>query len=190
MIDRPFIGESVIRETKLLDIYGDTMPGAQPAAPLSTVSMSGRVSVPQSCQLAPGQVTTIEFDNLHPDTLSTPGAATPNNTRQRTFQIQCTNISETVAINLSLESAAHPRFPDVFATHRRTDVGIQVSNHGRIVPPLAEGAAPTPAQIIPLTLDYAAQRAEFTIEAYPVRTEKHLVPGPFEGAATLKFEFE
>ncbi|MNR42874.1 hypothetical protein D3C85_1614390 [compost metagenome] len=117
------------------------------------------MSVPQSCKLAPGQITTIEFDNVEPYKLAVPGAASPANTRERTFQVVCTNISQGIGINLSLESPANTHFPNIFATHGRTDLGIQVNNNGRILSPLLPKAAPHPANIIPLTLNYAQQSA-------------------------------
>ncbi|WP_280347717.1 fimbrial protein [Pseudomonas sp. BN414] len=189
MIDRPFVGESTISNTQLLEVFGDTHPNAAATTPIAGVTMTGRVSVPQSCKLASGQVTTIDFDNVEPRSLAVPGAASPANSRERTFQITCTNISQGVAINLSLESAANAHFPNVFATHGRTDLGIQVNNNGRMISPLLPDAAPDFANIIPLTLNYTQQSAEFSIEAFPVRTERNVEPGPFEGTATLKFDF-
>lgn len=189
MIDHPFVGESTIAHTQLLNVFGDTNPNATPTTPIAGVTMTGRVTVPQSCELAPGQVTTIDFDNIQPNTLAVPGAASPANSRERTFQITCTNISQGVAINLSLESAANAHFPNIFATQGRTDLGIQINNNGRVISPLLPDATPGSANIIPLTLNHAQQTAEFSIEAFPVRTESHVEPGPFEGAATLKFDF-
>lgn len=78
---------------------------------------------------------------------------------------------------------------NIFATHGRTDLGIQVKNNDRILSPLLPEAVPHPANIIPLTLNYTQQTAEFTIEAFPVRTEQNVEPGPFEGTAILKFDF-
>ncbi|MCY1433556.1 putative minor fimbrial subunit LpfD [compost metagenome] len=189
MIDRPFVGVNVISHTQLMEVFGDTVPNATPTSPIAGVTMTGTVSVPQSCKLAPGQITTIEFDNVEPYKLAVPGAASPANTRERTFQVVCTNISQGIGINLSLESPANTHFHNIFATHGRTDLGIQVNNNGRVLSPLLPKAAPHPANIIPLTLNYAQQSAEFTIEAFPVRTEQHVEPGPFEGTATLKFDF-
>jgi type 1 fimbria pilin len=189
MIDRPFVGVNVISHTQLMEVFGDTVPNATPTSPIAGVTMTGSVSVPQSCKLAPGQITTIEFDNVEPYKLAAPGAANPANTRERTFQVVCTNISQGIGINLSLESASNIHFPKIFATHGRTDLGIQVNNNGRILSPLLPEAAPHPTNIIPLTLNYTQQTAEFTIEAFPVRTEQNVEPGPFEGTAILKFDF-
>ncbi|MDH4556135.1 hypothetical protein E8F11_13295 [Pseudomonas sp. BN417] len=190
MIDKPFIGESVIPKTKLLELRG-TVEGTSPsgATPLADVWMSGTVAVPQSCELAPGQVTTIDFGNLNPWELAEPGE-TPQRTVSRTFNIQCKNISEMVAINLVLEGNPHGVQTNALAVNDRSDLAIILKNSGRIVPPLREFANPKPENLIPLDFNQVEQKTQFELEAYPIKAEKYVDPGEFKSQVTLKFEFE
>ncbi len=190
MIDKPFIGESVIPKTKLLEILGTLEQASSTGAtPLANVWMSGSVIVPQSCELAPGQVTTIDFGNLNPWEVAEPGE-TPQRTVSRTFKVQCRNISEMVAINLTLEGAPHVVQTNALAVNGRSDLAIILKNNGRIVPPLREFATPKPEHLIPLTFNQPEQKGEFDLEAYPIKAEKYLDPGEFKSQVTLKFEFE
>ncbi|MFC5698862.1 fimbrial protein [Pseudomonas sp. GCM10022186] len=190
MIDKPFIGESVIPKTKLLELRGTVEnTSSTGATPLADVWMSGSVVVPQSCELAPGQVTTIDFGNLNPWEVAGPGE-TPQRTVSRTFQIQCKNISEMVAVNLSLEGAPHAKQTNALAVNDRSDLAIILKNNGRIVPPLREFATPKPENLIPLTFNQAEQKGEFDLETYPIKAEKYVDPGEFKSQVTLKFEFE
>ncbi|MHA3817660.1 fimbrial protein [Pseudomonas sp. MAHUQ-55] len=189
MIDKPFIGQSIIPRTKLLELFAGiegTTPGGDAIA---NIWMTGTVTVPQSCELAPGQATTIDFGNLNSWQLAEPGE-TPQRTVSRTFQIQCKNISEMVAVNLTLEGNPHDVQTNALAVNDRSDLAIILKNNGRIVPPLREFATPKPENIIPLDFNQAEQKTQFDLEAYPIKAEKHLEPGEFKSQVTLKFEFE
>ncbi|MFZ6050236.1 fimbrial protein [Pseudomonas sp. CR3202] len=190
MIDKPFIGESVIPKTKLLELRG-TVENTSPtgATPLADVWMSGTVTVPQSCELAPGQVTTIDFGNLNPWEVAEPGE-TPQRTVSRTFNIQCKNISEMVAVNLVLEGNPHDVQTNALAVNDRSDLAIILKNNGRIVPPLREFATPKPENLVPLDFNQVEQKTQFDLEAYPIKAEKYVDPGEFKSQVTLKFEFE
>ncbi|AOE85740.1 fimbrial protein [Pseudomonas sp. TCU-HL1] len=189
LIDQPFIGETIIPTTRLFELYGDTSPNAAPyGKPVMWIEMSGKVSVPQSCGLTPGQPTTFDFGKVVSSAIALPGTENPRYSQERTFAVTCKNI--TSGIKLSLESAAAPAHSNVFAAHNRSDMGIQVRNKGNIISPLIPGAAPKSGNIIPLQVDYVQQTSRFTILAYPVRTKPSVEPGPFEATATLKFDFE
>lgn len=190
MIDEPFIGESVIPRTKLFDMIG-TLEQASPvgATPMADFWVSGSVVVPQSCQLAPGQLTTIDFGTLNPKELATL-RETPQRSVSRTFNVQCRNLSEKVAVNLTLEGRPHPAERDTLEVNDRSDLVIVLKNNGRIVPPLSENSSPAPENRIPLIIDRGDQTAQFELEAYPVKMDKQVAPGEFTSQATVKFEFE
>ncbi|MCO6057662.1 fimbrial protein [Pseudomonas sp. MOB-449] len=190
MIDKPFVGVSVIPRTKLLELKGSL--GQMSPLRLETLAdvwMTGNIVVPQSCELAPGQLTTIDFGHLNPWEIAESGAS-PQRTVSRTFRVNCKNISESVAINLSLEGAPHPVQTNALAVNNRTDLAIIMKNHGRIVPPVPENAAPAPVNRIPLGFNPNDQSGEFDLEAYPVKTERNVEPGEFHSQATVKFDFE
>jgi type 1 fimbria pilin len=188
MIDRPFVGVIQVPRTKLFDLYATTAGEAPGPKPVASFFISGTVTVHQSCQLAPGQETLINFGGITPaqlGTLAGPGSAVV----QRTFQVECTHISPSTGLNLSLESSAHPTQPSLLATGRN-DLGIQVRNQGRVLIPLAFGATPGPMNSFPLIVDHATQRTQFELEAYPVGVLNPVQPGSFSATATLKFDFE
>ncbi|BAN46420.1 fimbrial protein [Metapseudomonas resinovorans] len=189
MIDRPFIGEVVIPRTRLLDMVGayEVAPTAA-AQPMASVWMSGRVVVPQSCRLAPGQVTTIDFGQLNPGELPMPGQ-NPRRTVSRVFQVQCENIAQMVSIDLSLEGITHSSEPSALAVNERRDLAIVLRHDGRQLQPVPQNAKPGPEHIIPLTFDQGSQRGEFQLEAYPIKLTPILPPGTFNSQVTLKFDF-
>lgn len=189
MIDRPFVGQSRIPSTKVLDIYGTTYrDDPHPSTPMASVWMSGEVNVPQSCRLEPG-VVTIDFDKRSAHEIAKIGQP-GQQPISRTLQVKCTNISEMVGINLSFEG--HPSTVDsnILAVNDRSDLGIVLKNNGHVVPPVNPGGIPGERNNIALEFNPADQRGQFSIEAYPVRLKERLKPGPFESQVTLKFDFE
>ncbi|MCY1357146.1 putative minor fimbrial subunit LpfD [compost metagenome] len=188
MIDRPFVGAIQIPPTKLFELFATTTAETPGPTPIANIVISGTVTVHQSCGLASGQNTVIDFGPISPSqvgNLSGPGSAVV----QRSFQVECTHIPPTAGLNLSLESPAHPAQPSLLATGRN-DLGIQVRNQGRVLIPLALGAVPGPMNSFPLIVDPATQRTQFELEAYPVGVAKPIQAGPFSATATLKFDFE
>lgn len=156
LIGKPFIGESVIPRTKLFDLMA-TMEGTSTAGapPMVNVWMSGSVVVPQSCQLAPGQAMTIDFGNLNPWELPAPGES-PQRTVSRTFKVKCENISEMVAINLTLEGNPHQAQSNALAVNDRSDLAIILKEER-----WTHRASP------------ARKRGTFTVPPHPA----HLQPG-------------
>lgn len=189
MIDRPFIGEVIIPRTRLFDIVSAVEGAPSIAAqPMASVWMSGRVVVPQSCKLAPGQVTVFDFGGLSPNELPMPGQA-PQHTMVRRFQVQCSNVPQMAEIDLSLEGRVHPDEPSALAMNERSDMAIMLKHEGRILPPVPQSGVPRPENIIPLALDLASQRGDFQLEAYPIKLTPGVAPGTFSSQVTLKFDF-
>lgn len=189
LINRPFVGTVVVPEFKVLDmyaVYGASMPTATQA--IMGLYMSMSVAVPQNCKLAPGQQTTIDFGSLIASQLASPGAARQKAV-SRNFDIQCTNISAGVKINLALEGRPHELDPRYLETTHQ-DVAVAMESGGKLVPPTLLGAMPIANQLIPITLDYASQKAQFDLSAWPVKMRPRPQPGAFQGSATLKFDFE
>ncbi|MFC5695488.1 fimbrial protein [Pseudomonas sp. GCM10022186] len=139
--------------------------------------------------VGPGQITTIDFGNINPSDLVGPGETSPH-AITRTFNVQCRNISDSVAIKLSLEGAPHKVQTDALAVNDRSDLAIILKNNGRIVPPVAEGVTPTTPNFIPLDFNQPEQKGQFDLEAHPIKAEKEVEPGEFKSQVTVKFEFE
>lgn len=189
LISRPFVGTLNVPEFKVLDVFGvqgyATAPGS---VPMVSLFMSMGVTVPQNCKLAAGQQTTIDFGPLIAGQLARPGAARQSAV-SRTFQIQCTNISAGVKINLALEGRPHGRDARYLETTHQ-NVAVAMESAGKLVPPSLPGGTPAGGQLIPIALDYDNLRALFGLTAWPVKMVENPTPGGFQGSATLKFDFE
>ncbi|WP_197081443.1 fimbrial protein [Chromobacterium sp. LK1] len=189
LISYPFVGTLAVPEFKVLDLYA-VRSDPKPAATKSIMGlyMSMNVTVPQNCKLVPGQQTSIDFGSLMPSQLVSPGAA-GQKVVNRNFQIQCSNISAGVKINLALEGRPHGQAPRYLETTHQ-DVAVAMESGGKLVAPTLLGAIPIANQLIPITLDYQSQKAQFDLSAWPVKMRPRPQPGAFQGSATLKFDFE
>jgi type 1 fimbria pilin len=188
MIDRPFIGESSIPRTNLVEMIAAIETPNPGTTPISSVWMSGSVVVPQSCSLAKGQMLTIDLGAVSYSDLTHIGN-TPERTESRTFYVECENISESVGVNISLVGPVHPTQRNALAIPDRNDMAIILKNNGRIVPPV-ETDATSPETTIPLNFNQQAQRGEFDLEAYPVRVTDEVKYGPYRSSVSVKFDFE
>ncbi|KVM61191.1 hypothetical protein WJ58_04670 [Burkholderia ubonensis] len=150
--------------------------------------MSGTVTVPQSCKMRP-EVITIDFGKLSQGELTRIGQR-PSRVASRTLQIQCNNISEQVAVNVSLEARPSSQQNNAIAVNNRDDMGIVVESANRIIPPVAPGGDLGAQNQIPVEFDPAAQRGQFRIDAYPVKLDNMLRGGKFNSQATLRVDFE
>ncbi|UGA38647.1 fimbrial protein [Chromobacterium haemolyticum] len=188
-ISKPFSGTVNVPAFVVFQLLGATDSSAEyNAFPLENLVMSLNVSVPQSCTLAAGQVASIDFGALPPEALATPGGADKNAVK-RTFQIQCNNIASGAAVQLSLEGQPQGQDPRYLATSHSA-VGIAMESSGKLVPPTPPGATPAGSQHIPIALDYQSQQAQFQLLAWPVKMTTRPSPAPFQGSATLRFDFE
>lgn len=188
-ISKPFSGTVNVPAFTVFRLLASTDDAVQGNIfSLASLVMSLNVSVPQSCTLAAGQVASIDFGALPPEALATPGGADTNAVK-RTFQIQCNNIASGAAVQLSLEGQPQGQDPRYLATSHSA-VGIAMESSGKLVPPTPPGATPAGSQHIPIALDYQSQQAQFQLLAWPVKMTTRPLPGPFQGSATLRFDFE
>lgn len=189
LISRPFVGTVQVPEFKVLDMYGSMgTPNEVLYWPLVSLYMSLSVTVPQNCMLAAGQQTVIDFGEIPLSSLPPAGAA-GKHAVNRVFHIQCTNISAGVSVHLSLEGRSHGQDPRFLETSH-SDVAIALESGGRLVPPTTPGTTPTSSQLIPIALDFQSLQAQFQLLAWPVRMTGRPAPGPFQGNASLRFDFE
>lgn len=189
LITQPFIGVKPIPRTLIATThmgYNDPLPSDPPT--LRYIYVSGAVTVPQSCQLVPGQNLSIDFGRRIVDQLALPGQAGIGPVK-RSFNIQCKNIKSGVNVDLFLE--AQPQAKDKrYITTSHNNIGIAVESHNKLIAPTLPGARPGNDQKLPIELDYGAQRAQFDMSAYPVRMVEKPSTGAYHGSATVKFEFQ
>ncbi len=99
---RPFVGQVVIPSTKILDLYGTKVSGSYGGMPMSSVYMSGLVTVPQSCEINAGQVINVKFGNIMSNDIKNPGEIANGFTPKVVdMTLACNNISNGVVVSLS-----------------------------------------------------------------------------------------
>ncbi|MDI5619264.1 long polar fimbrial protein LpfD, partial [Salmonella enterica subsp. enterica serovar Anatum] len=57
----PFVGESIIPSTKIMDLFVTKKPSVYGSIPASSVYISGSITVPQGCELSSGSTLEIPF---------------------------------------------------------------------------------------------------------------------------------
>lgn len=189
LIAKPFVGKLTIPSVTIARISESINAPVPSGAPTTrTLGVSGSITVPQTCQLEPGQNLSIDFGRRIMDQVALPGQAGIGPVK-RSFNIQCKNIKSGVNVDLFLE--AQPQAKDkryIATTH--DNVGVAVESNGRLVVPTSPGARPVADQKLSIDLDYQAQRAQFDMSAYPVRMVERPSTGAYQGNATVKFEFQ
>ncbi len=181
---RPFVGVQAIPLTKVVDVYIASDALTQSTVPVSTVWMSGSVTVPQSCEINGGGVITVPFGDIMSGDIATKGEMAKNFTPKNVnFNVACTNISEGVKVSLSFQGTPDANDPTVLST-TNSDVGVKIQdNAGTTVAPLSGR--------LPLTMDYAAQVGTSAIQLFPVNTTGNTPDtGDFNATATIRAEIE
>jgi type 1 fimbria pilin len=180
---RPFVGQSIIPGTKLLDVYVSSTNGVNSTKPVSTVSMSGTVTVPQNCEINP-QPVTISFGDILSGSFATKGEKpkgfTPVN---KVLTLACRNISEGVKISLSFQGTPDPNEPTALKSSNG-DIAVKIED--------SAGAAITPQSgRLPINLDYVSQSGITSINLYPINTTGNTPSvGSFNATATIRAEIE
>jgi len=181
---RPFVGVQTIPRTKVVDVYIATDPSTQSTTPVSTVWMSGTVTVPQSCEINGGGVITVPFGNVLSGDISTKGEMAKNFTPKKVdLNVACTNISEGVKVSLSFQGTPDANDPTALST-TNADVGVRIQDpNGATVAPL-NGR-------LPIAMDYTAQAGTSSINLFPFNTSgKEPDLGDFSATATIRAEIE
>lgn len=132
---RPFVGVTTIPSTRLVDTYVSVVSGVKSDVPVSTISMSGTVTVPQSCEISP-QTVTVDFGDILTSNIQTKGAMPPRFTpEERTLTLACRNISAGVKVSLSFRGEADGSMPEALKTSNR-DIGVMIKDmQGNVIRP-------------------------------------------------------
>ncbi|WP_313047824.1 fimbrial protein [Atlantibacter subterraneus] len=181
---KSFIGSQSFSAT-VVSIYGNSAPG-EPLGPvpMSIVTISGNVVVPQNCVINAGQTVLVDFGTLLSADFKTAGQK-PNGFTDKSFNvpIKCTNIGASVNLKLTIQATPTPQYTQAIASDN-PDVGIEVTN--------SQGTVLTPNDInsiIPFITD-SSGNAEVTLKAYPISTTgKAPAEGVFTALATLRIDF-
>lgn len=190
-IIHPFVGESIIPNTKILDLYVTRKPGVYGAVPASSVYLSGSVIVPQGCELSSGSTLEIPFGEFKGSDFKDRKGQIPQGSTKFTKELQfkCTNISDGVKIFLRIEGT--PNANDSNAIDMgNADIGAVIEGkNGNILVP--NDASSNQALDVSGLVDETHRVATTTITAYPVSTTgKVPEAGEYEGIATMRIDVE
>lgn len=181
---RAFVGVQTIPMTKVVDIFVATDGESISTVPVSSVYMSGTVTVPQSCTINGGGVITIPFGDIIATNINTKGEMAKGFVpKNQQLNVACNNISEGVKVSLSFQGTPDPSEPSVLATTNE-NVGVKIENaSGAVIPPISGD--------LPLNMNYASQSASTQIKLYPINTTGRTPgTGNFTATATIQAELE
>ncbi|MBA7934938.1 fimbrial protein [Klebsiella sp. RHBSTW-00215] len=181
---RPFVGQVTIPPTVILNVYGTRVSGSYGSNPLTQISMSGSVTVPQSCEINTGQPINIDFGDIAANNFKTasqmPTGFTPHVVN---MTVACTNISAGVKISLSFQGTKDINDNTALAT-TNSDIAVRIENITGVKIPMISG-------LLPVNLNYSTQTGDTAMKIYPINTTGNLpAGGGFTATATIQAEIE
>lgn len=187
----PFVGESIIPNTKIMDLFVTKKRDVYGSIPASSVFLSGSIIVPQGCELSNGSTLEIPFGDFKASDFKDRKGQIPQGATKFTKELQfkCTNISDGVKISLRIEGM--PNASDSNAIDMgNPDIGAVIEGKtGNILIP--NDASSNQALDVSPLVDDIHRAATTTITAYPISTTgKVPAAGDYEGIATMRIDVE
>ncbi|NWC62638.1 type 1 fimbria D-mannose specific adhesin FimH [Cedecea sp. P7760] len=184
-VTRRFINMVPIPRQTMFRVYVTTTTGDPLSTVVYTISYSGKVEVPQTCEINAGQVVEFDFGSIGASLFSQAGAGnrpqsvTP---QSKTVGIKCTNIDAQAYLTLRLEAE---KASGNMMVSDNSDLGFIVAN--------SSGTPLTPNNLgskINFQLDDTAA-ARVGIRAWPVSvTGVKPKEGPFTARGYLRVDFD
>lgn len=181
---RPFVGQVVIPPTIILNVYGTRTSGSYSSIPMTQISMSGSVTVPQSCEINTGQPINVDFGNIAANNFKTasqmPMGFTPHTVN---MMVACTNISAGVKISLSFQGGQDSHDNSALAT-TNSDIAVRIESITGVKIPVISG-------MLPINMNYSTQTGDTTMKIYPINTSGNVPDGGgFTATAAIQAEIE
>lgn len=200
---KPFVGETEIPPVTFLAIFISANKDVESTKPVATVSMSGKVTVKQSCTFTPPSIS-IPFGDIMADSFKVAPGQRPVGFEGREFKttvaMDCGNISEGVIVSLALKGETNAHITDALKTISKADgtenedIAIRfVGKDGKIIKPSAPGIEAKEG-LLPVSMTGLGEListgiTEFT--AYPISaTGRSAKVGEFTATATLDVQLE
>ncbi|EKS5496263.1 fimbrial protein [Escherichia coli] len=191
VISNPIEGEVDIPKTTIVALYATKKRGNYGSQPVSTVSISGRITITQGCEIKPGTVLDVPFGEFPSSAFKNRrGQAPVGGTEQEiNLGFDCNNISDGIKVSLRLEgttNSADSRAVDM----GNPDIGVLVKDSsGKILIP---NDANSSTLLNLSSLDTATHRnAAIKLLAIPISTTGNAPQGgAFEGVTTVRLEME
>lgn len=181
---KAFVGEVTIPSTRIASLYASVVSGSFGTVPMSTISIGGTVTVPQSCRINDGAVIDVDFGNIISSSLATKGRGAAGYAKKVVEMAYiCTNISEGVKLSFTFNGTPSPDDAESLATDNG-DVGVRIED--------MSGTAITPnSGKLSGSLDYDSQSGSTQFQAYPINTTGNQPSaGNFSSMATITTNME
>lgn len=182
---RSFINMVPIPRQTMFRVYVTTSIGDALSVPVYTISYSGKVEVPQNCEVNAGQVVEFDFGDIGASLFSKAGAGNrPEgvNPQTKTMAIKCTNVAAQAYLTMRVEAE---RSSGQMMVSDNADLGFIVAD--------SSGVPLTPNNLsstIPFRLDDNAA-ASVSIRAWPVSvTGNKPAEGPFTARGYLRVDYD
>ncbi|WP_151805835.1 fimbrial protein [Acinetobacter bereziniae] len=181
---KPFVGNVSIPSKTIFTVYVMTYLYDTPTYPVYTISYSGRITAPQSCQINAGAVLDIKFGDILASEFNQAGAGNKPasiDPQTRNVSVQCSNMNAAATLTFRIESEKSQG--DMIVSNNN-DVGFKISDLNDKI-------------LIPNNLSSFSefqlnqnQNATISFKAWPVSvTGKKPVLGPFNSRAYIRIDF-
>jgi len=184
-VTRKFINMVPIPRQPMFTVYVTTRNTDPLTTPVYTISYSGKIEVPQNCEINAGQIVEFDFGDIGASLFSQAGAGnrpqgvTP---QSKTVAIKCTNVAAQAYLSLRLEAE---KASGKMMVSNNNDLGFIVAD--------SSGQPLTPNDLsskIKFQLDDAAT-AQVGIRAWPVSvTGNKPAEGPFSARGYLRVDYD
>lgn len=182
---RSFINMVPIPRQTMFSVYVTTSTGDALSTPVYTISYSGKVEVPQNCEVNAGQIVEFDFGDIGASLFSKAGAGNrPEgiNPQTKTVAIKCTNVAAQAYLTMRVEAE---KATGQMMVSDNPDLGFIVAD--------SSGNPLTPNNFssnIPFQLDDNAA-ARVGIRAWPVSvTGNKPTEGPFTARGYLRVDYD
>ncbi|HGY3718665.1 TPA: fimbrial protein StgD [Citrobacter gillenii] len=190
LINEPFIGKVTIPSTIVADLYGglDASSSIASTDRLAEIRILGDITVPQNCEIAPGQNLVVDFKQIEAASFSAnKGEAITSNKVTKTILVQCTGMADENIVYSTFKADPVDSDAMMMKVNGNDDVGIVVYDKwGQIVN--VNGGS--------MDMDMGAnnkgeENNSLTFSAAPASaTGARPKPGTFEAYATITLEIK
>ncbi|WWC03826.1 type 1 fimbria D-mannose specific adhesin FimH [Citrobacter portucalensis] len=182
---RSFINMVPIPRQTMFRVYVTTSTGDALSTPVYTISYSGKVEVPQNCEVNAGQIVEFDFGDIGASLFSKAGAGNrPEgiNPQTKTVAIKCTNVAAQAYLTMRVEAE---KASGQMMVSDNPDLGFIVADKtGRPLTPNNLSST------IPFQLDDNAV-ANVSIRTWPVSvTGNKPTEGPFTARGYLRVDYD
>ncbi|HDG1668079.1 fimbrial protein [Kluyvera ascorbata] len=181
-IAKPFVGNVTIPQTRLFNVYINRNNTSSFGTPVYTISFSGSITVPQSCEVNSNQVITIDFGTISSGNFKTKGQKPSGFTPvSKQVPVKCSGgVSEMASLSFRFQGQADVNEPTAIASDN-SDIAVQFTDIlGNVITPNTG--------TIPFQLENYTATVPFTV--FPISaTGKKPQQGVFHAQAYIVVDF-